>query len=190
MSDAGYTVAEALAALVIVSLSVTGMVKGAQAIGTFQQRSSAEIHDATSAKAVDRQLGGLFQGQGPFLSTGTGGLRGTASQLEFPCGPATCAASLLNRPHGSLLVIRGLAQMSTTSRSTGLSFQYRTASASFDHWPVARSINGQPVIEPLLAVSLVGPGSDAAVATARIWKEQSAGCAYDSITKACRGAGS
>ncbi len=190
MTEDGYTLAEALAAMLILGLSVGGMVKGADAIGQFERRTATAAASTVKSKALDTQLKRLLSEAGPFLSDGEGGFVGGANALSFPCA-STCRADLVSEGAGAKLKIKVLGRDQTLELgavargSRPLRFQYESNTGSFDRWPPLDNADPGQIPAALRKVSLIG-GSGETLADVRLWPEQSRDCAFDSIARLCR----
>jgi len=192
MSSDGFTLAETLAALLIVGLSIGGLTKGAETIGQFEKRSAGTVRAVNDRRSLDGHLDTLFHETGPFLSDGTGSLIGKSTEIRFPCGSQLCSATLSSDQAGSETMTTTQSGGNTTKDRTelhdahGAHFRYHTASGDYDHWPFVHVENGVPHIEPLLGVSVVANDESAPIANARIWHETLAVCAFDTISNQCR----
>ena len=187
-ADDGYTLAEMLTALVILGLAMAGLVEGMNVIQRTQASATSRLTQATGLTQADRRLDKLFQNKGPFRSDDAPGLVGDPAAFQFPChGGERCGANLVTQGAKPLLVISGETGRRDTVALTGVRrprFAYIGETAQVGQWPPP----GQRARQSLRAVVIVA-GSDQApetIAAARVWLEQSAGCANNSILDDCR----
>lgn len=187
MSQAGYTLAEALAALVMIGLAVAGLVAGVDQLGRIQGKAGAEVAQAQAHMRLNTGLSRLLEGAGPFRSDDAKGLSGEADHFSFACGQNTCGGELTRKERITNLVLRGPDGSTRTvpiGTAGALNFAYDDEVGEELSWPPSDAV--QP--RTLRAISIVKPrlGGDPALATARVFAEQPAVCAYDAISRTCR----
>lgn len=185
MSDAGYTLAETLAALAVLSLAVGGLTAAAQGLAQRQRLVADTLLDAEGPRAAQAALERLLETAGPFRSHEPDRFRGAARRLQFDCGaPEPCAAELVDATGGQALRLTSPGQVRTLAlRRAGLRFRYRGSEGPADAWPPAAARR-----QALRSVALVAgdaPGG-LALAEARVWAEQPLACQFDVILQDCR----
>jgi hypothetical protein len=186
MTNDGYTLAETLAALMILGLSIGAVMTGVRAIGRFE-RGAAEDHAQSSAMArLDRNLAGLLNHRGPFLSNGTGGLIGDRFGFRLPCAPSICSAQFESQSGRPILNIHDGSFALRTRAPEAITFVYETAHRKFDHWPDAAASSDFSRAEPLVGVRLVAGADQRSIAWAPVRKDQQSDCAFDAISRSCR----
>lgn len=194
MSEAGYTLTEMLAALLMIGLAVGGLTEGAQVVARIQASAGRGVAEGARLRAADQGLRRLLAGRGPFTSANaeTGGLAGDARAFDFDCGGSgRCGARLAaTAPLG---VARARGKPGDTVVFTGehgATRAFAPASARFlyigertrgEVWPPADGAS-----DTLREVVLRDPAGGAAPAQARLWTEQGLDCVYDAIAQACR----
>lgn len=185
--------AEAMAAMLIIGLSMGAMVKGSEAVLKTEQRTASHTAASITSAAITWELKDVLTGSGPFGSDGEGRLVGDANGFSYPCEGGACSAIIASRNGHATIVF----QTPTGTTRANLPDQmiqpkgqvqwtYVTATGQLDHWPVIRQVNGRDVVEPLLQVELSERRSGRLIASGRIWREQAADCAFDGIARDCR----
>lgn len=186
MSQDGYTLAEALAALLIVGLAIGGLTQGVYVLGRLQAANGRATADARAVRAADRALVALLAEQGPFTSKDPERFTGDRRAFHFECGGAVpCGARLVGQARGARLAITGAEGRVSEFSLPNVPdpwFVYVDAVGRSDAWPPAGPHR------TLSAVSLVsGPaGQETPLANARLWIEQAPDCQFDSISQDCR----
>ncbi len=190
MSEDGYTLVEMLAALAIIGFALSGLLESLNAIRLTQAGAARGVNDAQSLARARRDLGRLFQGQGPFRSDDKAGLTGDAGALAFACGKGRCTARLVADGKDSRMMLAGPEGWTDTAPLPGVAaarFVYVDAKGQIDAWPPVdqhRRMLGSVAV-------LAGPGGDAAaVASTRMWLDEAPDCQFDPIAEDCRMAGS
>ncbi len=180
----GYTLVEMLAALAILGLAMTGLAESMNAIRLTQGAAARAIGGDQTLARAGRGLSRVLDGQGPFRSgDGARGLTGQATAFGYVCGKARCGARLTAAGTGALLVLSGPNGWSDTAPLPGVRtarFVYDDGPERLDVWPPAPDHSGV-----LRSVTILA--DDAPVASTRLWIQQAAACAFDSITADCRG---
>lgn len=188
MSEAGYTATEALVALMILGMAVSGLIGGMKVIGLTQAAASRNLAQAVRERDAAGALGGLLQRRGPFRSDDDDGFAGDPRGFHFACGGGTCAAEL---------TATGLSLTSPTSgrrlfplaRADRLGFRYLGSASEVAVWPPAPPPQPAPQWQTLRDV-LVRDASGETVFVAPVVVQQRADCQYDGILQDCRKAGS
>jgi len=190
MSQDGYTLAEAMAALVMIGLAIGGLGQATYLIGRLNTAASAEVAVDRRLGGAQRALDGLLAQAGPFRRKDAEGFKGGAASFVFPCEQARlCGAELVAGRDQTLLVVQRGGR-ATASRPLGRlrapRFAYRDGAGLHEVWPtgdVARE--GGVTLE---AVVLVEGRRDAPrpLAVSQVWAQQAAACQFDSISGECR----
>jgi hypothetical protein len=190
VSDAGYTLAETLAALVMIGLAVGGLTEGVRAL-TRSQAASARIMSADRGlRGTETGLTRLLEGQGPFTTTAPKGFSGSATRFTFACGgAATCGAALVQAANGaelSLTTADGRTRITPLPGVRGARFAYIDALGVGSVWPAP---GPQQRTLRTIALTQTTLNGEAPVLTARLWVEQPADCAFDPVSQDCRAVG-
>lgn len=185
MSDDGYTLAEVLAALVILGLAFGGLAEGARVIGGMQTAATRDAHGAAAERSADEALGRLVEQHGPFISDGRGGFTGLPTNFSFDCDNGSrCGAEVTTNLDGAwLTVLQDAARRRIRLPSDAAPrFSYIDANGASPQWPVTE---GRP--RTLKAIVLQSHSEPtASLAVARLWVDESANCVFDSIAQDCR----
>ncbi len=188
MRDAGYTLAEMLAALMIVGLAIGGLSAGLGVLGRLQSMNARAVGALQATHIAQVGLRDLLSSAGPFRALDVNGLQGDAAGLQFPCGAARCRARLLPPAGGGarleLTAANGRVRTMDLRDPGPLAFSYVGGLGPSPTWPPA---GGER--QALRAVSLLRrPNGSAAepVLEARIWREQPAACDFDVVMQDCR----
>jgi hypothetical protein len=188
MNQEGYTLAETLAALLIIGLAVGGLTEAMTVIGKMQHDANRAVETSRSLSRAGRGFEELLVGRGPFASD-RGGFNGGARGFTFPCGAAQCGAKLLQDRRGLRLE---LAEASGVSRTLTLPdvetahFLYGDEDGEAEAWPRATaSPLGRRTLRSIALVA-AGPDGVSTLAETRVWSEQEAECQFDLISQSCR----
>lgn len=188
MNEAGYTLAEVLAALLIIGLAVGGVGQGVHALGRLQATAARATGESRSLRAADEALQRLLAGRGPFRAQAETGFKGDARGFVFDCGgTASCSAHLVDSRAATRLEVR---RADGESRSAALPggrdarFVYLSLGGASNAWPPQSPQDGQV----LNAVALVGstPTGETPLGLTRLWIEQDHVCDFDPVAQACR----
>ncbi len=189
MSQDGYTLAETLAALVMIGLAMGGLTAGVRVIGINQSAADRRLTQTKVGLETDRTLGRLFAGQGPFNTNDVQGLRADEHALDFECGAAVrCGAWMTKDTKGI-----GLSVVDPHGRTSvplpgvrSARFAYVGSTATTEVWPPnLRDQADSETLRSVLVLADRGAG-EAPIASARIWRQQPLSCAFDPISETCR----
>lgn len=186
MSQDGYTLAETLAALVIISLAIGGLVIGVDLLGRAQTKATADTRQTDHAIRLDSEFAHFLEQAGPFRSDDPHGLQGDEDRFSYGCGDEVCSAEINRGDEKTLLV---LTDRQGTVRSIDIGkgafvFEYQDEQGHQADWPPSdvskpRSLRAIGILKPRL-------GEELPVAEARLFIEQPAVCAFDTISRSCR----
>jgi len=177
--DAGYTLAETLAALLIIGLAMGLLFQGVQGLGKLQARAVTSARETRSLAAAERALEDLLTEN---VRIGAD-LTGDASGLSFACGSSTCSANLeAAGGKTTLRIVRGkAAQSHAIGGGEPVKLVYEGEDGRYDNWPPPDRQTA------LRGVSVVGAaGGERPLIVARPWIEQPTHCEFDMIARACR----
>lgn len=183
MRSDGYTLAEALAAMLILGLAMGGLVEGARIIGRLQAPTLVARRDSQTLRRAEASVASLLA-----LRNGTDqSLKGDARAFRFACPAGECGLAL--DPRGDrerLTVTRGkVAQTFLLPPAGNVSLVYLARDGRFDRWPPP----GSP--GELDGISVVGTSArgELPLVVARSWIEHPKTCEFDMIAKGCRTSG-
>ena len=189
MNQDGYTLAETMAALVMIGLAIGGLGQATFLIGRLNQATGVQVAADRHLDAAQRTLDRLLAQAGPFRWDSEA-FKGRRSGFVFPCDQGRlCSAELVAGRDQTLLVVQRGGH-ATASRPLGrLSaprFAYRDATGLHDVWPYSGNPDGARLT--LDAVALVEGRDDAPrpVSVTAIWAQQEATCQFDAISGDCR----
>jgi type II secretory pathway pseudopilin PulG len=184
VKDAGYTLADTLGALAVVSLMVSGAVAGVGVYGRQQQDARRQMAETAAARAAQAALQRLLETQGPYRSDQPERFSGSETRLQFDCGEdQPCAAQLQGSGAPALQVTdRGRTRSFPLSASGPVRFAYVSEAGRGPAWPPA---SGPP--QHLRAVDVVAAGAPVPVlVTAQVWREEPPACQFDPVLQDCR----
>lgn len=189
MSDDGYTLAETLAALAMIGLAVGGLSMAVQMMARQQAQISETVAETGARRAADVYLQRLIDVQGAFRSHEPDRFQGDASGFRFACAEgATCKVEISSDAKGlGLDVLEGDEVRRLPLRRQGEArFVYRGLLGETEAWPPSR-----PERQALRSVALIqkeadGPAREVELIETRIWSEQPADCAFDTVMQDCR----
>lgn len=187
MSDAGYTLTETLAAMVVIGLGVGGFSLGMQTLGAQQGVVGGVVLKTQDTRAAEAWLERRLSEHAPYRATDGDRFSGDAEGFRFDCGAAQrCSAELVtNEGRQTLRLSRGDGGQQTFQLPARepARLVYFGAVAAQAAWPPA---GGER--ESLRAISLlqgVGPDQRPVLAV-RLRPEQPLDCQYDPVIKDCR----
>lgn len=184
MSDDGYTLAEALAAIVMIGLAIGGLAEAAHVIGRLQERSTASLQVGARGQALQQGLDRHLQAVEPVWSD-RGGVQASARSAVLPCGyGALCRLDLERSAEGERLSLRdarGRTRSVALGATRGARFEYVDDDGVHEVWPPAAMPR-----RTLRAIAVVDGKRPLAVG--RIWPAQPKPCVFDSVVGECRSA--
>ena len=187
MSEAGYTLVETLAALLVIALTVSGLSAALEVMTQGQSRVARVTTEATALRRAQVTLDRLLEGHGPFRSNDAAGFTGADHLFQFDCAQAApCAVQLVEASDGNLALRmqRGSTTTMLPLRSPGPAhLQYEGALGVLKSWP--------PPAEPrqaLRAISVVRDGADAhgVLLESHLWTQEALNCEFDVVLQDCR----
>jgi len=185
MSEGGYTLAESLAALMMVGLAVGGVAAGMNALGQMQAAATRKIETGQAIRSLDLSLNRLLGGRGPFMSDAKGAFTGDQFGFSFDCkAPRSCTARIERSARGLRLdVTEGGVVSTRLARLADARFLYVGSSTVGPTWPPSFAAP-----QALRSVVLIGRDQhgETPLATARIWIEDSGVCNFDLSSQTCR----
>jgi prepilin-type N-terminal cleavage/methylation domain-containing protein len=187
MNEAGYTLTETLAAMVVIGLAIGGYSFGMQVLGAQQSAVAATVLKAREVRAAEMWLERRLTEHAPYRAHEAGRFSGGATGFRFDCGAAAaCAVDTVEATGGRRLrVSKGEGQAVTFRLPTAETtrFVYRGAGEVLPSWPPGAS--GR---QALHSISLLqGEGvRERAVFEARIRAEQPLDCQFDPVMQDCR----
>lgn len=188
MTDAGYTLTETLAALLVVGLGISSFMLGVQVIAGQQVAVGSTLTRLQSARATQTWIESRLEEGGPYESHQPERLTGDAVSFKFTCGAeATCVVRLEDADGGRRIEAQDGRGQTTVFRLAGRGsphFTYRGEDTSTDRWPPERGEQREALREVAL-LELEG-GVDRPLFAARVWVEQPVACAFDPILQGCR----
>lgn len=185
MSDAGYTLTEMLAALIMISLATGGLIEGVHVVGQIQAQAGRAVGEGRAVRAAQSSLERLLEGQGPFDVGGRPQFNGSRTGFTFDCAsPRPCAAAVAPAPGGARLTLTAAGGTVSQSRlpvsSAGVGFVYGGGQGASETWPPPKS--GRQNLRSVRLKDAAG----ATLADVRLWSEQPRRCEFDVIAQACR----
>lgn len=186
MSDDGYTLAETLAALAMIGLAISGLSLAMQTMGRQQARTSETLAQTHARRGANVYLQRLMDDQGAFRSHEPDRLSGDAQGFTFAChGAERCKVEIGQDAKGLALAVSEGSDTHRLSlrRSGSARFVYRGRLDESQAWPPER-----PERQALRSIALLQMrnGQEVEVLETRIWSEQPAVCAFDTVMQDCR----
>lgn len=186
MNEAGYTLTETLAAMAVIGLAMGGLSLGMQVIGRLQLQASQGVVKDHEIRASQNLVDNLLLAGAPFRSHEADRFVGTGEGFRFACGaPDPCEVSLRRDGSGEQLRIQSQSgdPMEVGIGAGEARFVYQGSAGVSDIWPPQA-----PERQSLKAISLIRTSSsgEAILLSARLWLEQPAPCAYDTVLRDCR----
>lgn len=183
----GYTLVEALAALVMVGLAVGGLMQASRVIRVLFDDGERRRIEIAPEQAAAWRLGQLLWDQGPFHSDDPKGFDGDSQAFQFECGDAVCGATLTSDASGTRLDTRDASGHSVSvfmPRLRHARFVYGGAFSFRERWPSSDANNSFDFLRTLAIVSSTD-NSDFPIAQVRLWKEYSPNCRFDPVNGRC-----
>jgi len=182
MDTKGYTLVEALTALVMVGLAMTGAGEAVHFLSGSFLRLQNQSTTASEVTFVQHALAGLPADLGPFQS-GAGGFSGSSRTVSFPCDVSDRCTILIKPADGATDLITtqaGRLRSKTLRHLPDLRFTFVSAKdgSRWPSWPDGRSG------DRLSGIVLSSGG--APIAYLRLPKAQPDACAFDLATGDCR----
>jgi prepilin-type N-terminal cleavage/methylation domain-containing protein len=187
VSDAGYTLAETLAALAILGMASAGLMASVQVFGRAQAQTENMVRNQQVLRKASSDLQNRLEFQGPFRSSQANRFSGTSDGFVYECGAAApCEAHI--KPSGTRFALTlgdgtGAVRRHEIRGGGMPHFRYFGDQGESDRWPP-----DSPRTETLRGVVLTLDGASPAMPpiVARLWIEQPARCVFDAITQDCR----
>jgi hypothetical protein len=183
MGEAGYTLAETLAALLILSMAVSGLYTGVELLGRRQAvvgHMMAAVEDQRTAQSA---LERLFEGLGPYRTSDPESFSGNAAAATFACGAAarcTVAAGADSVGPRLVLATPAGARVIHVPGQAPLRLVYQGELGDSAVWPPNRGR-----VEHLRSIRVLD-AAQRPLAAARLWRGQAQDCAFDPIAQDCR----
>jgi prepilin-type N-terminal cleavage/methylation domain-containing protein len=187
VTDAGYTLTETLAAMVVIGLAVGGYSVGMQVLAAQQGAVAAAVLKVQAPRAAQAWLERRLEEHGAYRTQETAAFSGSADGFRFACAAAApCTLDLVDGPAGQRLrVFRGEGPpvLYRLPGAEAARFVYRGAGEDLPSWPP-----GDGTRQSLRAVALLqGEGTaERTVFQARLRTEQPLDCAFDPVIQDCR----
>lgn len=182
MNDAGYTLSEVLAALLMIGLAMTGFGEALHVFTGGSLHAAAMQGQVADQAKIRQAVGELPTDVGPFGGADQT-LTGSPQALSFACGLASvCSLAVTSR--GGKTVLRGVTADGETSVTlsslSGLRLSYLSAKdgSAWSNWPNGRAD------DRLAAVAVYALSRP--VAVLRFAKAQRGVCAFDVSFGNCR----
>jgi hypothetical protein len=179
----GFTLADTMAAMLIISLAMVGLLQGTQMIARVQRANAVQHESLVEARALQATLQAAFRAPGADDGNLSRRLRGDSSRVAFACGSRDCSAALAARAGRNWLETRmgDVARAAPVGRVGGaVRFVYVGRHGHYEAWPA----DSAPIGETLRAVRI--EDGERPLASVRVWLEQSVDCNYDLISHQCR----
>jgi hypothetical protein len=189
MRDDGYTLAECLVALFVISLTAAGLAAGALSIGRLQASAARAASGDRLVRAVHENLSALLDTAGPFPSNMDGVFEGSATAFEFACNDpnTTCGARIGSMAGGLGLYVTfpgGTVRALPLPGVTSAEFSYAGTRTLGSVWPAQTQDPQSLSSVGLVAETALG---SVPITSARVWLDQAASCQFDAISQTCRG---
>jgi hypothetical protein len=186
----GYTAAEALAALAILGLAMTGLTTSMGLIGDGQKKARVRLEQTVLERAVDQRLEQILARDAPFRSDQASHLTGSAQSLEVDCGGARRCGARIEDGVLALQDQNGHQMRLRLPDGEAPRFVYIGSYSVSDMWPSPYQPPPAPAWQSLEAVVIQSQagGREKPLALAKVWRQQRADCEYDVVIQDCRGA--
>ena len=183
--EGGYTLAETLAALVIIGLSTTGLMAGVHSLGRLETHAAADTRGSGLEARLDRSLKAMLADVG---ARGERDFVGDAQGFSFACGSARCGMSLQSLNGETEIRFQTARQISNVAVSgregQRLELTYLTPTRTLPSFPDPSPPSTGP--EPLTGVQISFGGQGPLLAHARVWADEPRDCVFDAILRGCR----
>ena len=186
----GYTATEALAALLILGLALSGLLSGLTVIGRVQTATASAVAQSNLLRTSSRALTGLLADRAPILSADAASFVGAATGFRTTCASGPCSVDLVEGRR--LLIRRGAEEQSIDlPKNDGpYRFLYATSHEISATWPPGAMPPPAPTRRVLTSVLVVDQAAgDTPLLVSRLWNQQSADCEFDVVIQQCRGIG-
>ena len=190
MKQDGFTLIEALGALLVIGLAFGGMAQATRVIGLFHSSTTRLLNDDRMIRKVQNMVDGLHTGSGPFSSNRPKALSGDERAFSFDCVSSVkrCSAKLTTDGRGVALALtdaNGNRRVRPLGAVRSARFEYLSQDYAGPVWPPASVSQAQN----LAAIAILGTsgGSEVPLVVSHVWTEQEAECVFDAISGACRG---
>lgn len=180
MNEDGYTLAEVLAAMLILGLAMGGLVEGSRIIGRMQTPIVATRRDDQILRRAEASISGLLKRR----AGGDQTLTGDAQGFQFSCGQRLCGLALTSDGRKLALSVRRgeVAQTFPLPHAGKISLVYLARDGRFDRWPQPDS---KRVLDGVMIVETSAQG-ELPLVVARSWIEHPKTCEFDMIARGCR----
>jgi type II secretory pathway pseudopilin PulG len=180
MRQDGYTLAEALAAMLILGLAIGGLVEGSRAIGRLQSRVNITVNETREVRRAEAALTALLRDR----AGDDRSFKGDPTTFSFNCSAGVCGLATQKEGKRPVLVVRRgeVAQRFLLPPASNFRLVYAARDGRFDRWPPEgspRALRGVQVV----ATSAQG---ELPVVMARSWVEHPKTCEFDMIARGCR----
>lgn len=186
MREDGYTLAEALAAMLIIGLAMGGLFEGARVLSRMQAATTTAVAEGRELRRASAAFTRLVSSSEMADAGLAGTLRGGPTRLVYDCGAkASCEAVLRSGGDGSWLEVQAAEGPRRTFRlvqGRNPRLVYISTHGRFLSW----SSDLKHGTLRAVTIELPSGGADLPLISARVWIEQSRACEFDLISKACR----
>lgn len=182
MNDAGYTLTEALAALLMIGLAMTGMGEALHVFANGQLRAAALEGEGADGAKIRQAVAELPTDVGPFVGA-AGRLEGSPQALSYPCGVASLCGLRTSVQDGKVVLSVDSPRAPRRlplARMSDLRLAYLSArdGSTWPTWPNGRAGDR---LGAVAVFATKGP-----VAILRFAKTQRGVCAFDAGLGDCR----
>jgi len=185
MGDDGYTLAESLAAMMVLSLTMAALWAGLAAFSSLQARVTQTSEGPKRERQARSAMNGLAAFIDPAGGAEAGSLVGEPRRLQVGCGRARpCEAEILrSRGHDDLRISDdGGSREIALVKGGRYEFRY-WGDQEEAVWPPAKTS-----LRRLRAISLrrVEPNPGITAVIVKLWRDEPVDCVYDSVRQGCR----
>lgn len=188
----GYTAPEALAALAILGLAMSGLTTSIGLISAGQAKARARLEQSVLERTADQRLEHLMSLDAPFRSDQASHLIGDGQVLQVDCGNGQRCAARIEDGNLTLRGGDGAEKSYRLPDGENPHFVYVGSYSASDIWPPAPLPPPAPSWQTLGAVMIQSKEGtkDKPLVIAKVWRQQRADCEYDVVIQDCRGAAS